>query len=116
MIDAFYGGGWRWSDTSYFAHRVIEQASNSASAPIAPVRLVDLDAKCVVPIRQAKYIAVSYVWSQWVDPWVVVRSCRPHAERTNTRYLWIDALCIDQKDEQDTWFAGVSFAPYHTLP
>ena len=65
-------------------------------------------------INDADYIAVSYEWGSAADPVLISVNSKPVIVRQNiykflltmrklecTKYLWIDALCIDQENIEE---------------
>jgi hypothetical protein len=94
------------------------------STPIENFRLVDVVSRCVVPIiRNVDYAALSYVWGNATrllfckdnQEWLSTPGALSHgreevpqtfrdafevAEKLTIRYIWIDALCIQQDDSE----------------
>lgn len=70
-----------------------------------PTRLYDIQLRQVVPggsnTPGARYIALSYVWTQWETLEGLLEAGESVARHLNVRYLWCDRLCIDQDDAAD---------------
>ncbi|KAF4977608.1 hypothetical protein FZEAL_5892 [Fusarium zealandicum] len=84
------------------------EANHIDQVPHIPgFRLIDCETREILPMPVTReYIALSYVWG--VDPsgdelkWPrVVEDAAKVTVSLGFRYLWVDQLCIDQKDPED---------------
>ncbi|KAF2670792.1 HET-domain-containing protein, partial [Microthyrium microscopicum] len=80
------------------------------------IKLVDVETRKIVqaPIKRFDYLALSYVWGgvrpksyqvgSQLEPGELSQTIKDAMKMTKDlqqRYLWVDALCIDQADNKD---------------
>jgi hypothetical protein len=101
-----------WLDTCWQLHG--QDCKPQYSANLQNVRLVDIETRKVVahPAHPCEYVTLSYVWgnekqksfqlgSRLGDAPQTIENAMECTLRLGKRYLWVDAICIDQFDDND---------------
>lgn len=84
------------------AQETMEEVKRDKLATSIPTRIYDTRSdELRLPVRFERYIAVSYVWTQYSSIKDIVEDMRHIIEATQIDSLWIDRVCIDQEDAQD---------------
>lgn len=80
----------------------IERPDRDALAKSMPTRIYDTCSNELRPPETfERYMAVSYVWTQYSSVEDIVEDMRHIIEVTRINCLWIDRVCINQADPQD---------------
>ncbi|KAL1883309.1 hypothetical protein Daus18300_000367 [Diaporthe australafricana] len=89
-------------EISVRAEDTINKVKSDQSANSMPTRIYDTrSGELRPPLRFEKYIAVSYVWTQYSSVGDIVEDMKHIIEATQINSLWIDRVCINQEDAQD---------------
>ena len=91
-----------------------ESCAPSATKALEQVRLIDIEARQVVPYPgpDCEYVALSYVWGDILQDHYklgdtlnalprTLEDALSFTKKLGKKYIWVDSLCIDQSDEED---------------